>query len=70
MDTTPSMSVTDQFLALIASELSIIMGAYAIDRAGELEGMDEQMAKLAEQATTETIPALIKLAIKQNKGDE
>ena len=69
MDTIPPMSVTDQFLALIASELSIIMGAYAIDKAGELEGMDEQMAKLAEQATTETIPNLVKLAIKQSKGE-
>ncbi len=69
MNTTPSMSVTDQFLALIASELSIIMGAYAVDKAGELEGMDEKMAELAEQATTETIPNLVKLAIKQSKGE-
>lgn len=69
MNTTPSMSVTDQFLALIASELAALLGAYAIKNAGELEGLDIGMAKLAETATTETIPDLIKLAIKQSKGE-
>lgn len=69
MNTTPSMSVTDQFLALIASELAALLGAYAIKNTGELEGLDEGMAKLAETATTETIPDLIKLAIKQSKGE-
>lgn len=69
MNTTPSMSVTDQLLALIASELAALLGGYAIKNAGELEGFDEGMAKLAETATTETIPELIKLAIKQSKGE-
>ena len=70
MNTTPSMSATDQFLALIASELAALLGAYAIKNNGELEGFEDGLEKLATQATTETIPALIKLAIKQNKGEE
>ena len=64
------MSVTDQFLALIASELAALLGAYAIKNSGELEGLEDRLEKLATQATTEIIPALVKLAIKQNKGEK
>lgn len=64
-----SASVNDQALILIVSELAALIGAYSIVHKEELEEYGDKIVELASNITTHDVPALLKLAIKQNKGD-